>query len=53
MPKASSRAFTFKLSRRARRRLAKVKKVRVALRFKVTDAAFNVRTVKHRITLRR
>lgn len=51
--KAGSKVFTLKLSRRARRALAKVKKVRVNLRFKVRDAAFNVRVTNHRITLKR
>jgi len=51
--KAGSKVLTLKLSRRARRALAKVKKVRVNLRFKVRDAAFNVRVTNHRITLKR
>jgi len=51
--KAGSKVFTFKLSRPARRALAKVKQVRVNLRFKVRDAAFNVRVTNHRITLKR
>ena len=51
--KAGSKKFTIKLSRRARRKLAKVRRVRVNLRFKVRDAAGNRRTVNHKITLRR
>ncbi len=53
MTKAGSKKFTIKLSRRARRKLAKVRRVRVNLRFKVRDAAGNRRTVNHKITLRR
>ncbi|MBA2421458.1 MAG: hypothetical protein H0V57_10075 [Thermoleophilaceae bacterium] len=53
MTKAGSKKFTIKLSRRARRKLAKVRRVRVNLRFKVRDTAGNRRTVNHRLTLRR
>ena len=53
MPRAGSRVFTLKLSRRARRALTKVRKVPVNLRFVVRDGASNVRITNHRLTLRR
>lgn len=50
---AGSKVLTLKLSRRARRALAKVKQVRVNLRFAVRDPASNRRVTNHRLTLRR
>jgi hypothetical protein len=42
-----------RFSARARRRLANVRSVRLALRAVITDAAGNRRTLTRRVTLRR
>jgi hypothetical protein len=51
--RAGSKRLVLKLSRTARRKLRRTRRVRVTLRFTVRDAAKNARRIRRTIILRR